>query len=409
MRKILYHESQRMLQPSGVIGITLLVFVIEALAILSYQGMLDLDKGTDAVVLSIVTVLMVAIELLALLLRMDVTVTEGGVRVRTIGTRYMSKEEIERIEIRDKVRAVREYGGWGIRLWIHGVGYIAPGSKGGVEIRLSNRRTGILISSRDPEALFEAISAILRGRREDEPQRMELLLPLPIPRFETGDHAPDVLGQLLDLSVRSVDGGGPEAHRIPCIRLSWVGLGIRPEAIGEFDAEHQEDICHLGVGYPLLRDAVGSRQRTGMERIGLLHSAPLLLVIHDIHQTASLHPGQKAVHGGAGDLRIPLTELLHGDAFEPDDIQQYPARAWVDEDRDERIVHVLDRSCIVISSLSTEAHCSDQAPFHLFRAGNIRVQWSRICSSVMPAWGARGTQSSMNSSMVTSCRNLPLS
>lgn len=346
MRKILYYESQRMLQPSGVIGITLLVFVIEALAIMSYQGMLDLDKGTDAVVLSIVTVLMVAIELLALLLRMDVTVTEGGVRVRTIGTRYMSKEEIERIEIRDKVRAVREYGGWGIRLWIHGVGYIAPGSKGGVEIRLSNRRTEILISSRDPEALFEAISAILRGRREDEPQRMELLLPLPIPRFETGDHAPDVLGQLLDLSVRSVDGGGPEAHRIPCIRLSWVGLGIRPEAIGEFDAEHQEDIRHLGVGYPLLRDAVGSRQRTGMERIGFLHSAPLLLVIHDIHQTASLHPGQKAVHGGAGDLRIPLTELLHGDAFEPDDIQQYPARAWVDEDRDERIVHVLDRSCM---------------------------------------------------------------
>lgn len=344
MRKILYYESQRMLQPSGVIGITLLVFVIEALAILSYQGMLDLDKGTDAVVLGIVTVLMAAIELLALLLRMDVTVTEKGVRVRTIGTRYMSKDEIERIEVRDKVRAVREYGGWGIRLWIHGIGYIAPGSKGGVEIRLSNRRTGILISSRDPEALFEAISAILRRRREDEPQRMELLLPLRIPRFETEDHAPDVLGQLLDLSVRSVDGGGPEAHRIPCIRHLGIDLSIRSEAIGEFDAEHQEDIRHLGIGYTLLRDAVDSRQHAGMERIGLLHSAPLLSVIHDIHQTVPLHPGQKTVHGGAGDTWIPFAELLHGYAFEPDDIHQYPARARVDEDRDERVVHVLDRS-----------------------------------------------------------------
>ncbi|MDY0294116.1 MAG: hypothetical protein RBQ77_06090, partial [Candidatus Methanomethylophilaceae archaeon] len=53
--------------------------------------------------------------------------------------------------------ALRDYGGWGIRYWTRGKGYIVPGSEGGVEIFLKGRDRGILIASRRPEELLSAI------------------------------------------------------------------------------------------------------------------------------------------------------------------------------------------------------------------------------------------------------------
>ncbi len=161
MSTALYHESQRMLQPVGAAAITLLMLVIEIVAILSYRGAIDLGRGTDSVGLCVVTAVVVAVDMTALFLRMDVTVTEQGIRIKTVGTRCIPKENIESIEVRDRIRAMRDYGGWGIRLWLRGVGYIAPGNDGGVEIRIAGRKTGILISSRDPDSLFKAVSMLL--------------------------------------------------------------------------------------------------------------------------------------------------------------------------------------------------------------------------------------------------------
>ena len=41
------------------------------------------------------TAVVVAVDMLALFLRMDVTVTELGIRIRTVGTRFIPKEDIE--------------------------------------------------------------------------------------------------------------------------------------------------------------------------------------------------------------------------------------------------------------------------------------------------------------------------
>ena len=174
MSTTLYHETQRMLQPAGAAAVTLLMLVIEILAILSYRGAIDLGRGMDPVGLCVVTAVVVVVDMLALFLRMDVTVTEQEIRIKTVWTRRIPKDDIESVEVRDRIRAVREYGGWGIRLWFRGIGYIAPGNDGGVEVRIVGRKTGILISSRDPDALHRAVSMLLRRslrrRREDEPQ-----------------------------------------------------------------------------------------------------------------------------------------------------------------------------------------------------------------------------------------------
>ena len=53
---------------------------------------------------------------------------------------------------------VRMKSGWGIRLWTKGLGYIAPGNNGGVEIKVKGMGHGIMISSKDPEALLRALS-----------------------------------------------------------------------------------------------------------------------------------------------------------------------------------------------------------------------------------------------------------
>ena len=49
MSTILYHETQRMLQPVGAAAITVMMLVIEMIAILSYRGDIDIERGMDSI------------------------------------------------------------------------------------------------------------------------------------------------------------------------------------------------------------------------------------------------------------------------------------------------------------------------------------------------------------------------
>ena len=152
-----FHERQRMLQPGASAAMVLIMLLIEALVILDYLGYVNMDQ-TDLVTLIIVTAVVVFVIALALLLRMTVDVDGEYLTIKTIGTRKIHLEDITEANVRDKIYAVREYGGWGIRLWTKGLGYIAPGNNGGVEIKVKGMGHGIMISSKDPEALLGALS-----------------------------------------------------------------------------------------------------------------------------------------------------------------------------------------------------------------------------------------------------------
>lgn len=152
-----FHERQRMLQPGASAAMVLIMLLIEALVILDYLGYVNIDQ-TDLITLIIVTAVVVFVIALALLLRMTVDVDGEYLTIKTIGTRKIHLEDITEANVRDKIYAVREYGGWGIRLWTKGLGYIAPGNNGGVEIKVKGMGHGIMISSKDPEALLRALS-----------------------------------------------------------------------------------------------------------------------------------------------------------------------------------------------------------------------------------------------------------
>ena len=145
-----FHERQRMLQPGASAAMVLIMLLIEALVILDYLGYVNIDQ-TDLITLIIVTAVVVFVIALALLLRMTVDVDGEYLTIKTIGTRKIHLEDIAEANVRDKIYAVREYGGWGIRLWTKGLGYIAPGNKGGVEVKVKGEKHGIMISSKNPE------------------------------------------------------------------------------------------------------------------------------------------------------------------------------------------------------------------------------------------------------------------
>ena len=152
-----FHEKQRMLQPGASAAMVLIMLLIEVLVILDYLGYVNMDQ-TDLATLIIVTMVVVFVIVLALLLRMTVDVDGEYLTIRTIGTKRIHLEDIAEANVRDRIYAVREYGGWGIRLWTKGLGYIAPGNNGGVEIKVRGMGHGIMISSKDPEALLRALS-----------------------------------------------------------------------------------------------------------------------------------------------------------------------------------------------------------------------------------------------------------
>ena len=152
-----FHERQRMLQPGASAAMVLIMLLIEALVILDYLGYVNIDQ-TDLITLIIVTAVVVFVIALALLLRMTVDVDGEYLTIKTIGTRKIHLEDITEANVRDKIYAIREYGGGGIRLWTKGLGYIAPGNNGGVEIKVKGMGHGIMISSKDPEALLGALS-----------------------------------------------------------------------------------------------------------------------------------------------------------------------------------------------------------------------------------------------------------
>lgn len=151
-----YHETQRMLQPWASAILVLVMIVLESLVIIDYIGYIEMDDDNVFSVIA-VTIIVISVIILAIFLKLDVTVVENEIRIHTIGTRIIPLDGIERASVCGKINAVKNYGGWGIRYWIKEIGYIAPGCEGGVEIHLKRNSTGIMISSRTPDILLDAI------------------------------------------------------------------------------------------------------------------------------------------------------------------------------------------------------------------------------------------------------------
>ncbi len=157
MSDMIFHERQRMLQPWALMMLTLILVILEAVTLLDYFEVIDFED-VDTLTVCIVTAIVALVTIGAVFLRLDVTVDDGCVTIKTVGTKRIPLADIEEATVRDKTYAIHKFGGWGIRIWIRGMGYISPYNNGGVEIRVKGAKHAVMISSEDPEALLRAIS-----------------------------------------------------------------------------------------------------------------------------------------------------------------------------------------------------------------------------------------------------------
>jgi hypothetical protein len=150
-----FSETQRMIQREVAWALVLILAAAEAGAVCCYVFQIG-DQPLPLWALLIISAFLAALCLMALFMRLSVEVYGEHITIRTLRARVISKSEIKECRVAG-YNALRDYGGWGIRYWTRGKGYIVPGSEGGVEIFLKGRDRGILIASRRPEELLSAI------------------------------------------------------------------------------------------------------------------------------------------------------------------------------------------------------------------------------------------------------------
>jgi len=152
-KDIRYFESQRFISSIWLATLMCVAFVVGELVVIYYY-LSDFNMPWYAMI--IVTLVFVLLISIVVFLKYSVTVTDGEVRIKTIGVRVISRDKIEKTEVQD-IHAIRQYGGWGIRYWGKGtVGYIFPGAEKGVMIFMKDGKR-IMMSSRKSEDLYTVL------------------------------------------------------------------------------------------------------------------------------------------------------------------------------------------------------------------------------------------------------------
>lgn len=154
MSNILYEETQKMMSKTVAFMILALMIVVEGTLICTY---LYIESSASESLITIIPVTLVFAILLylAFFLKTRVTVTSEEIRIKTVPTRIILKKDIKKAEVQE-IKALRQYGGWGVRYTGRKIGYISGGCKDGVMLHFENRNS-IMISSKQPEELLNAI------------------------------------------------------------------------------------------------------------------------------------------------------------------------------------------------------------------------------------------------------------
>ena len=155
MTEILYRELQKMAQPKIGLIMAAVFILAEVLIVYAYLAQIGQNPLPISVTV-VVTILLIFLIYLALFMKVVVTVTESEIYIRSFINHKILKKDIIGCEIVE-FRPMRDFGGWGIRFFVKGTGYICPGTKRGVRLERVGH-TALTISSNDADALMDAIS-----------------------------------------------------------------------------------------------------------------------------------------------------------------------------------------------------------------------------------------------------------
>ena len=165
---LLYREVQHFRQ----FWIWILVLALSLIAVWGMVQQIALDKpfgsnpAPDIVLVILVVVIGFGLPIFFYITNLTTEVRDDGVHFRFfplhITFRKIGLEDINGFDVQT-YRAIRDYGGWGIRYGRKGKAYNVSGNRG-VQLQLSNGER-ILMGSQHPEEMAEAIKAILGRRR----------------------------------------------------------------------------------------------------------------------------------------------------------------------------------------------------------------------------------------------------
>jgi len=165
---LIFRETQYFRQP----WIWALVLFISLLSIYGAVQQLVLGKpfgnnpAPDIVLFIIAVIFGLGLPIFFYVTNLTTEVYEDGLYIRFfpfhISFRKISLEDINGFDVQT-YRAIRDYGGWGIRYGRKGKAYNVSGNRG-VQLQLSNSER-ILIGSQHPEEMAEALNTILGRRR----------------------------------------------------------------------------------------------------------------------------------------------------------------------------------------------------------------------------------------------------
>lgn len=148
-----FEEIQKQISKTLSMIVIALLIVGEATLVWSFTLA---ENAVPWPVFAIVTVVFVFLGYVVLFLKTTVRITEDKIFIKTIPVRTINKDEIEKCEIVD-IKALRQFGGWGIRYTWNRIGYISYGNKKGVMLHINGKRD-VVISSSKPEELANAIN-----------------------------------------------------------------------------------------------------------------------------------------------------------------------------------------------------------------------------------------------------------
>ena len=157
MSKVLFEEKQPFYQ-QPVISIGLMLFLV--IVVFLYLNDFLLDSA--GVVIIAVTVGILG---MLFLIRLTTRITAEGIYYRMTvfhkQERFHAWSDIEHLEMR-KYKALREYGGYGIRVGMHGTAFNIRGSDG-LQLTLKSGKK-ILIGTQQPDNMTAALRSLRKLR-----------------------------------------------------------------------------------------------------------------------------------------------------------------------------------------------------------------------------------------------------
>lgn len=170
MGEKLFFESQAVVpQMLGLLLMALFAALAVFAAYMLLEGYIDILSAEGlSMIVAVLTVFVIAM-VTAYMLKIKTTVTGESLTVGMIKGRTVPIGEIASA-VSEDFRAIKDFGGWGLRYGAKGWGYIAAGTNKGLRINMKDGKS-LLISTKRMFELESAVKAAIKANEHNSKRK----------------------------------------------------------------------------------------------------------------------------------------------------------------------------------------------------------------------------------------------